>query len=89
MAAENNSQVGLYFMGLIFVGLAVGGIIGINQTRVYWTKCCAERQDIEECQLFQTQPQAAIPKLITLGDKYGSHAAIPATPPKNTEEKSG
>jgi hypothetical protein len=89
MAVENDSKVGLYFMGLIFVGLAVGGIVGINQTTAYWTKFCAERQDIEECQLFQTPPQAAIPKLITLGDQYGSHAAIPATPPKNAEGKSG
>jgi hypothetical protein len=60
MAVENDSKVGLYFMGLIFVGLAIGGIIGINQTQAYWAKFCAERQDIEECQLFQTQPQAAI-----------------------------
>lgn len=89
MAVENDSKIGLYFMGLIFVGLAIGGIIGINQTTAYWTAFCADRLDIEECQLFQTEPQAAIPKLITLGDKYGSHAAIPATPPKSTGGKSG
>lgn len=89
MAIENDSKIGLYFMGLIFVGLALGGIVGINQTKAYWTQFCADRQDIEECKLMDTEPQAAIPKLISLGDKYGSHAAIPATPPKHVEGKSG
>jgi hypothetical protein len=89
MAMENDSKVGLYFMGLIFVGLAIGGIVGINQTKAYWVHFCADRQDIEECKLMDTEPQVAIPKLISLGDQYGSHAAIPATPPKNVEGKSG
>jgi hypothetical protein len=89
MAVENDSKTALYFMGLIFVGLAIGGIVGINQTKAYWTKFCTNRQDIKECQLMKTQPQVAIPKLISLGDKYGSHAAIPATLPEHAEEKSG
>jgi hypothetical protein len=85
MAAAGDSNVGIYFMGLIFVGLAIGGIVGVNQTKAYWTTFCAERQDIAECKLIETEPQQAIGELIKMGDAYGSHAAIPATPP--TEEK--
>jgi hypothetical protein len=88
MAVEGDSKVGIYFMGLIFVGLAIGGIVGVNQTKAYWTNFCVERQDIEECRLIQTEPQKAIVALIKLGDQYGSHAAIPATPPKEAEKKS-
>lgn len=84
---ESNSRVGLYFMGLIFVGLVIGGIIGIGQTKAYWVDLCKDRQDIEECKLMATEPQKVIPKLISLGDQYGSHAAIPVTPVKE-EEKS-
>ena len=43
MATAGDSKVGIYFMGLIFVGLAIGGIVGVNQTKVYWTNFCAER----------------------------------------------
>ncbi|HEY7711939.1 MAG TPA: hypothetical protein VIG57_18135 [Candidatus Entotheonella sp.] len=46
MAAASDSKVGIYFMSLIFVGLAIGAIIGVNQTKAYWTNFCAERQDI-------------------------------------------
>jgi hypothetical protein len=88
MAVATDSKVGLYFIGLIFVGLAIGGIVGINQTRAYWTNFCAERQDIEECKLIETEPHKAIVALIKLGDQYGSHAAIPATPPKEAAQKS-
>ena len=88
MAAEGDSKVGIYFMGLIFVGLAIGGIVGVNQTKAYWKTFCAERQDIEECKLIETEPQKAIVALIKLGDQYGTHAAIPATPPKEAEQKS-
>ena len=88
MAAAGDSNVGIYFMGLIFVGLAIGGIVGVNQTKAYWTNFCAERQDIEECKLIKTEPQKAINALIKLGDEHGSHAAIPATPPKEAEQKS-
>ena len=87
MAAEGESKVGIYFMGLIFVGLAIGAIIGVNQTKAYWTNFCAERQDIEECKLMATEPSKAIGALIKLGDKHGTHAAIPATPPKEEEKK--
>jgi hypothetical protein len=88
MAATGDSKIGLYFIGLIFVGLAIGAIVGVNQTKAYWTNFCAERQDIAECKLIETEPQKAIVALIKLGDEYGSHAAIPATPPKAAAQKS-
>ena len=89
MAAEGESKVGIYFMGLIFVGLAIGAIIGVNQTKAYWTNFCAEpdRQNTKECELIKTEPSKAIGSLIKLGDQNGTHAAIPKTPLEMAEKK--
>ena len=47
METQRESNVGVYFMAMIFVGLAIGGIIAVNQTGSYWDRFCAERTDVE------------------------------------------
>ena len=81
MESQRDSNVGVYFMAMIFIGLAIGGIIAVNQTGGYWDRFCADRMDIEACQLMAENRQKAIGELIKLGDKHGSHAAIPGLPP--------
>ena len=81
METQRDSNVGVYFMAMIFIGLAVGGIIAVSQTGGYWQRFCAERMDIEACQMMAENRQKAIGDLIKLGDKHGSHAAIPGVPP--------
>lgn len=81
MESQRDSSVGVYFMAMIFIGLAIGGIIAVNQTGSYWDRFCAERTDIEACQMMAENRQKAIGELIKLGDKHGSHAAIPGLPP--------
>jgi hypothetical protein len=80
METQRDSNVGVYFMAMIFIGLAVGGTIGVNQTNGYWERFCADRMDIEACQMMAENRQKAIGELIKLGDKHGSHAAIPGLP---------
>lgn len=81
METQRDSNVGVYFMAMIFIGLAIGGIIGVNQTSGYWQRFCAERMDVEACQMMAEDHQKAIGELIKLGDQHGSHAAIPGMPP--------
>ena len=81
MESQRDSNVGVYFMAMIFIGLAVGGIIAVNQTGSYWDRFCADRMDIEACQTMADNRQKAIGDLIKLGDKHGSHATIPGLPP--------
>lgn len=81
MESQRDSNVGVYFMAMIFIGLAIGGIIAVNQTGSYWDRFCADRMDIEACQMMAEDRQKAIGELIKLGDKHGSHAAIPGVPP--------
>ena len=81
MESQRDSNVGVYFMAMIFIGLAVGGIIAVNQTGSYWDRFCAERMDIDACQMMTDDRQKAIDELIKLGDKHGSHASIPGVPP--------
>lgn len=80
MESQRDSNVGVYFMAMIFIGLAVGGIIAVNQTGSYWDRFCAERMDVEACQMLADNRQKAIGELIKLGDIHGSHAAIPGLP---------
>ena len=82
MEGQRDSNVGVYFMAMIFIGLAIGGIIAVNQTGSYWDRFCAERMDVEACQMLADNRQKAIGELIKLGDIYGSHAAIPGLPPE-------
>ena len=81
MESQRDSNVGVYFMAMIFIGLAIGGIIAVNQTGSYWDRFCAERMDVEACQMLSENRQKAIGELIKLGDMHGSHAAIPGLPP--------
>ena len=81
MESQRDSNVGVYFMAMIFIGLAIGGIIAVNQTGSYWDRFCAERMDVEACQTLAENRQKAIGELIKLGDIHGSHAAIPGLPP--------
>ncbi len=81
MESQRDSNVGVYFIAMIFIGLAIGGIIAVNQTGGYWDRFCAERTDIEACQMMAENRQKAMRELIKLGDKHGSHAAIPGLPP--------
>lgn len=81
MESQRDSNVGVYFMAMIFIGLAIGGIIAVNQTGGYWDRFCADRMDVEACQMMADNRQKAIGELIKLGDKHGSHAAIPGLPP--------
>ena len=81
MENQRDSNVGVYFMIMIFVGLAVGGVFAVNQSGNYWDRFCAERTDVEPCQMLAENRQKAIGELIKLGDKHGSHAAIPGLPP--------
>lgn len=81
MESQRDGNVGVYFMAMIFIGLAIGGIIAVNQTGGYWDRFCADRMDIEACQMMAENRQKAIGELIKLGDKHGSHAAIPGLPP--------
>ena len=81
MESQRDSNVGVYFMAMIFIGLALGGIIAVNQTGSYWDRFCAERMDVEACQMMAENRQKAIGELIKLGDIHGSHAAIPGLPP--------
>ena len=81
MESQRDSNVGVYFMAMIFVGLAIGGVFAVNQTGNYWDRFCAERTDVEACQMLAENRQKAIGELIKLGDKHGSHAAIPGLPP--------
>ena len=81
METQRESNVGVYFMAMIFIGLAIGGIIAVNQTGSYWDRFCAERMDVEACQMLADNRQKAIGELIKLGDMHGSHAAIPGLPP--------
>jgi hypothetical protein len=81
MESQRDSNVGVYFIAMIFIGLALGGIIAANQTGSYWDRFCGERMDIEACQRMADNRQKAIGELIKLGDKHGSHAAIPGLPP--------
>lgn len=81
MESQRDSNVGVYFMAMIFIGLAIGGTIGVIQTNGYWDRFCAERMDIEACQMMAENRQKAIGELIKLGDKHGSHAAIPVVQP--------
>lgn len=81
MESQRDSNVGVYFMAMIFIGLAIGGTIAVNQTGGYWDRFCADRMDIEACQMMADNRQKAIGELIKLGDKHGSHAAIPGLPP--------
>lgn len=81
MESQRDSNVGIYFMAMIFVGLAIGGVFAVNQTGNYWDHFCAERTDVEACQMMAENRQKAIGELIKLGDKHGSHAAIPGLPP--------
>ena len=67
-------------MAMIFIGLAIGGVIAVNQTGNYWDRFCAERTDVEACQMMSENRQKAIGELAKLGDKHGSHAAIPGLP---------
>ena len=87
METQRDSNVGVYFMAMIFIGLAVGGIIAVNQTGSYWDRFCAERMDIEACQMMAENRQKAIGELIKLGDKHGSHAAIPGLPSVEAAEE--
>ena len=87
METQRDSNVGVYFMAMIFIGLAVGGIIAVNQTGSYWDRFCAERMDIEACQMMAENRQKAIGELIKLGDKHGSHAAIPGLPSAEAAEE--
>lgn len=80
METQRESNVGVYFMAMIFIGLAIGGIIAVNQTGSYWDRFCAERMDVEACQMLADNRQKAIGELIKLGDIHGSHAAIPGLP---------
>lgn len=81
MESQRESNVGVYFMAMIFIGLAIGGIIAVNQTSSYWDRFCAERMDVEACQMLADNRQKAIGELIKLGDIHGSHTAIPGLPP--------
>jgi len=81
MESQRDSNVGVYFMAMIFVGLAIGGVFAVNQTGSYWDRFCAERTDVEACGMMAENRQKAISELIKLGDKHGSHAAIPGAPP--------
>ena len=81
MESQRDSNVGVYFMAMIFIGLAIGGTIAVNQTGSYWDRFCADRMDIEACQMMADNRQKAIGELIKLGDIHGSHAAIPGLPP--------
>lgn len=81
MESQRDSNVGVYFMAMIFIGLAIGGTIGVIQTNGYWDRFCADRMDVEACQMMTENRQKAIGELIKLGDKHGSHAAIPGLPP--------
>jgi hypothetical protein len=83
---QRDSNVGVYFMAMIFIGLAIGGIIAVNQTGGYWQRFCAERVDVEACQTMAENRQKAIGELIKLGDKHGSHAAIPGIPSMDEAE---
>lgn len=81
METQRESNVGVYFMAMIFIGLAIGGTIGAIQTNGYWDRFCADRMDIEACQMLAENRQKAIGDLIKLGDEHGSHAAIPGIQP--------
>ena len=81
MENQRDSNVGIYFMVMIFVGLTIGGVFAVNQSGNYWERFCAERMDVEACQMMAEDPQKAMRQLIKLGDKHGSHAAIPGLPP--------
>ena len=81
MESQRDSNVGVYFMAMIFIGLAIGGIIAVIQTGGYWDRFCAERMDVEACQMLAEDRQKAIGELIKLGDIHGSHVAIPGAPP--------
>ena len=81
MENQRDSNVGVYFMAMIFIGLTIGGVFAVNQTGSYWDRFCAERTDVEACQMMAENRQKAIGELIKLGDKHGSHAAIPGLPP--------
>lgn len=80
MESQRDSNVGVYFMAMIFIGLAIGGVFAVNQTGNYWDRFCAERTDVEACGMLAENRQKAIGDLIKLGDKHGSHAAIPGLP---------
>ena len=86
MESQRESNVGVYFMAMIFVGLAIGGVFAVNQTGNYWDRFCAERTDVEACKMLAENRQKAIGELIKLGDKHGSHAAIPGLPPVEEPE---
>ena len=81
MESQRDSNVGIYFMAMIFVGLAIGGVFAVNQTGSYWDRFCAERMDVEACGMLAENRQKAIGELIKLGDMHGSHAAIPGLEP--------
>ena len=81
MESQRDSNVGIYFMAMIFVGLAIGGVFAVNQTGGYWDRFCAERMDVEACGMLAENRQKAIGELIKLGDMHGSHAAIPGMEP--------
>ncbi len=86
METQRDSNVGVYFMAMIFIGLAFGGILAVNQTGGYWQRFCGERMDVEACQTMAENRQKAIGELIKLGDKHGSHAAIPGIPSMDEAE---
>ena len=81
MESQRDSNVGVYFMAMIFVGLTIGGILAVNQTGSYWDRFCTERMDVEACQMLGENRSKAIGELAKLGDIHGSHAAIPGMPP--------